>query len=210
MTNPYEVLGVKQTATDEEVKAAYKEMVKKYHPDRHTNNPLGDLAEEKLRQVNAAYDEIQAQRSGKSSAYGSGYSNGAGAGYGAGSAWNGGFSSAAPSPEFARVRQDIDAGRLDEAQAKLQRIQTRTAEWIFLDGMISYRRGWYDDAVSKVQQAVYMDPRNQEYGRALNQLTNAGTGYRNTAYGRGYRTNDDMLCTACQLYICADCCCDCI
>ena len=198
MTNPYEILGIKETATDAEVKAAYKEMVKKYHPDRHTNNPLGDLAEEKLRQVNAAYDEIQAQRSGKSQGAGYGYSAGAG------------FTGTASSPEFSQVRQDIDAGRLDEAQAKLQRIRTRTAEWIFLDGMISYRRGWYDDAVSKVQQAVYMDPRNPEYNQALNRLANAGTGYRNTAYGRGYRTNDDMLCTACQLYICADCCCDCI
>lgn len=196
MTNPYEILGIKESATDAEVKAAYKEMVKKYHPDRHTNNPLGDLAEEKLRQINGAYDEIQARRSGKSSGYGAGYS--------------GGTSGQAANPEFSQVRRDIDAGRLDEAQANLQRIRTRSAEWIFLDGMISYRRGWYDDAVSKVQQAVYMDPRNPEYNQALNQLTNAGAGYRNTVYGRGYRTNDDMLCTACQLYICADCCCDCI
>ena len=56
--NPYEILGVRETATDDEVKAAYKEMVKKYHPDRHANNPLEDLAEEKLVQVNQAYDEI--------------------------------------------------------------------------------------------------------------------------------------------------------
>jgi curved DNA-binding protein CbpA len=54
MGNPYEILGVKESATDEEIKAAYKVMVKKYHPDRHANNPLEDLAEEKLRQVNMA------------------------------------------------------------------------------------------------------------------------------------------------------------
>ena len=195
MGNPYEVLGIKETATDEEVKAAYKEMVKKYHPDRHMNNPLEDLAEEKLVQVNQAYDEINKMRSGKSSG-GAGY-------YGSGPR-------NATSPEFAQVRRDIDSGNLNGATAKLQRIQTRTAEWIFLDGMISYRKGWYDDAVSKIQQAVYMDPQNSEYNQALNQLMNAGQGYRNTAYGKGYRTNDDMLCTACQLYLCADCCCDCI
>jgi len=207
MGNPYEILGVKENASDEEIKAAYKTLVKKYHPDRHANNPLEDLAEEKLRQINQAYDEINDMRKGKAQgAYGAGGGYGAygGAGYGASSRRT------ATSPEFAEIRRDIDANRLNEAAAKLQRVQTRTAEWIFLDGMISYRKGWYDDAVSKIQQAVYMDPQNPEYNQALNGLMNAGQGYRNTAYGRGYRTNDDMLCTACQLYICADCCCDCI
>jgi molecular chaperone DnaJ len=200
MGNPYEILGVKENATDEEIKAAYKVLVKKYHPDRHANNPLEDLAEEKLRQVNMAYDEINDMRNGKSNnSYG-------------GSSNSGGYGGrrTSMSPEFAEVRRDIDANRLNEATAKLQRVQTRTAEWIFLDGMISYRKGWYDDAISKIQQAVYMDPQNLEYNQALNGLKNAGQGYRNTAYGRGYRSNDDMLCTACQLYICADCCCDCI
>lgn len=201
MGNPYEILGVKESATDEEIKAAYKTLVKKYHPDRHANNPLGDLAEEKLREINQAYDEITDIRKGKK-----------GPSYGGGGYGNAGYGGrrTATSPEFAEVRRDIDANRLNEATAKLQRMQTRTAEWIFLDGMISYRKGWYDDAVSKIQQAVYMEPQNPEYNQALNSLMTAGQGYRNTAYGRGYRSNDDMLCTACQLYICADCCCDCI
>ena len=200
MGNPYEILGVKESATDEEVKAAYKVLVKKYHPDRHANNPLEDLAEEKLQQINMAYDEIENMRKGKTTnTYGGASGSGA----------YGGRRNTV-SPEFAEVRRDIDANRLNEATAKLQRVQTRTAEWIFLDGMISYRKGWYDDAISKIQQAVYMDPQNAEYNQALNGLKNAGQGYRNTAYGRGYRSNDDMLCTACQLYLCADCCCDCI
>ena len=44
--NPYEVLGIKENATDEEIKAAYKELVKKYHPDKYIDNPLADLAEQ--------------------------------------------------------------------------------------------------------------------------------------------------------------------
>lgn len=56
--NPYEVLGVSENASEEEIKRAYKKLVKKYHPDRYQNNPLADLAEEKLQEVNEAYDML--------------------------------------------------------------------------------------------------------------------------------------------------------
>lgn len=63
--NPYEVLGVSENATDEEIKKAYKELVKKYHPDKYHNNPLADLAEEKLQEINEAYDMLMKGRGGK-------------------------------------------------------------------------------------------------------------------------------------------------
>ena len=81
--NPYEVLGVPENATDEQIKNAYKELVKKYHPDRYQDNPLADLAEDKLAEVNEAYDTIMRMRSGGSGAYGGGYNNGGG--------YNGGY-----------------------------------------------------------------------------------------------------------------------
>ena len=56
--NPYEVLGVPENASEEEIKKAYKELVKKYHPDKYQDNPLADLAEEKLQEVNEAYDML--------------------------------------------------------------------------------------------------------------------------------------------------------
>ena len=50
--NPYEVLGLKPGATQEEIKKAYRNLIKQYHPDQYGDNPLKDLAEEKMREIN--------------------------------------------------------------------------------------------------------------------------------------------------------------
>ena len=70
VTNPYEVLGVSPNASNDEVKRAYRELSRKYHPDSYVNNPLADLAEEKFKEVQEAYDQIMKQRES-----GGGYSN---------------------------------------------------------------------------------------------------------------------------------------
>ena len=60
--NPYEILGVRPGASEEEIKKAYREMVKKYHPDKYKNNPLEDLAKEKMQEINQAYESLQSGR----------------------------------------------------------------------------------------------------------------------------------------------------
>ena len=82
MTDPYTVLGVSPSATDDEIAKAYRAMARKYHPDL---NPGDKSAEAKMKEVNAAYEEIQAQRSGKTSSSGAG-----GAYYGGGSPYGNG------------------------------------------------------------------------------------------------------------------------
>ena len=58
MKDPYSVLGVPRTATDDEIKKAYRELARKYHPDNYVNSPLADVASEKMKEINEAYDTV--------------------------------------------------------------------------------------------------------------------------------------------------------
>ena len=142
------MLGISPNATDEQVKIAYRELAKKYHPDNYANNPLSDLAEEKMQEINQAYDAIVAQRRAGHSAGGQ---TGAGAYSGA--------------SQFSDIRRMINAGRLAEAQELLDGVAAanRDAEWHFLKGSIYYSRGWLDDALQCFQRACQLNPQNSEY-----------------------------------------------
>lgn len=197
MQNPYEVLGLKEGASQDEIKAAYREQVKKYHPDKHQDNPLYELAQEKLQEINEAYEYLSKNQNGNA-AYRSAGMNGQQQAYrGPGNA------------QFAEIRKMIDQGNLSGAAALLGQTQEQNAEWFFLSGMLSLRKGWYDDAVTKVQQATAMDPQNGEYRQALNHILTTANGYRTSAQGRGYTTNDD-LCRLAQCYCCTNLCCNCM
>lgn len=195
MGNPYEILGVREGASQEEIKAAYREQVKKYHPDKYQDNPLYQLAEEKLQEVNEAYDFLTKNK-------------GQGAGNNSGSY---GGSQGSSNSSFQEIRKTIDRGNLPMAEAMLNNMTNKNAEWFFLSGMIFMKKGWYDQASSQVQIAISMDPSNMEYRNAMNSMMSAGNGYRAASYDRGYNgRGNDMFCQALQCYCCADMCCDCI
>ena len=177
MNDPYQVLGVPETATDEEIKRAYRELARKYHPDNYHDNPLADLAQEKMKEINAAYEQITKMRgsgghgsgstsSRQSSGYG-GY--GSYGGYG-GSTYRqyGGSSSSV----LQQVRIAINTGDLSRAEALLANYSDHNAEWNFLKGAVCYRRGWMDEAKRYYQTACQMDPGNAEYRQALDYMEN--------------------------------------
>lgn len=197
MNDPYAVLGVSPSASDEEIKKAYRELVKKYHPDNYVNNPLADLAEAKMKDVNEAYDLIVKQRT-----QGGYQSAGAGSSSYSGSYQSGGQSSAYRSPVFNQVRQLINQNELSEAERVLRTSPASSGEWYYLMGTIAYRRGWMDDARQNFWTASNMEPGNLEYRQAVNSMNmQASRG----AYGGGMDMG--QLCTTicCMNLLCDMC-----
>lgn len=196
MNNPYEVLGIKEGAGEEEIKKAYREQVKKYHPDQYQDNPLSKLAEEKLREVNEAYDYLMKNPSPRRESAGSGSG---------GRSWN----SPNDNEFFGRVRANINNGNIKAAEDMLDGHSNRTAPWYYMKGVIFMRKGWYDEAYQHIQTAVNMDPSNYEYRNALGRMNNTNNVYRDNAFGRGYAKGGPDICTICQCLWCSDCCCEC-
>mgnify|MGYP004623890047 FL=1 len=190
MRDPYQVLGVPSTATDEEVKKAYRNLARKYHPANYHDNPLADLAQERMKEINEAYEEIQTQRKRGASAgsYGtsSGYTGGASYGYGG----YGGYQSYAG--PYQRVRMAILQNDLNLAEELLNAMQNHDAEWNFLKGVLCQKRGWMDEARRYYQTAVQMDPDNSEYQQALDRAEGRQTTYRPDGYGSASTGNCQM------------------
>ena len=184
MRDPYEVLGVSKNATQDEIKSAYRKLAKQYHPDRYIGNPLADLASEKFKEINEAYDALTG---GNTSSHSSGSSyQGAG--------------------NFAQIRNYINLGAVDEAERLLDAMSERGAEWFYLKGMVCLRRGWHTQGINFIQQAVNMEPNNSEYRNTLNAIQNQTRQYRDIGGGM----NDATMCNCCSNLLCADCCCECM
>ena len=201
MRSPYEVLGIREGAGVEEIKSAYKDLVRKYHPDQYRNNPLSDLAEEKLKEINQAYEMLLKKHAEGSRSNGNNHQN----------TYNSNYTNHTGSRAYYdQARAFVNSGRLAEAEAVLNRMTTREAEWYFIKGLIYSKKGWYNEAYSNITTAVNMEPSNYEYREALNRMNYSNQQYQASTYNRrGYDSGPD-LCGICQCLICSDCCCECM
>ncbi len=205
MKNPYQVLGVSPDASDDEIKQAYRALARKYHPDKYRDSDLSDLASEKMKEINAAYEEIQKMRA-------SGSAGGAqGGSYGPNT--NGQSTYTGENAAlYARIRALINQNEIREAEKLLYSVPeaSHNAEWFFLMGCVLLKKGYYMDAQRMFDRASSMDPYNSEYRSAGEQLR-----YRTSQYGGGYRTSGQPqtacnTCDCCSNLICLDCCCECM
>ena len=198
MKDPYSVLGVPRDADDDAIKKAYRELARKYHPDNYAGTNLAEVAEEKMKEINEAYDAVQKERqaakTGDSTYTSGGYSTYTSSG----------------TTSFAEIRELIRAGRYSEAELKIDATPAgdRGAEWNYLKGCLLVQRGYYYDAMKYIEVACYLDPGNAEYREAKRRMNT-----RSTMFGSPYRTNTHMgsadVCGLCANLLCADTLCEC-
>lgn len=197
--NPYEVLGVPENADEATIKKAYRKLVKQYHPDNYKDNPLADLAKEKLQEINEAYDMITSGKTGN---------NNSGGSYG-GNNYNNNYSNnyGGNNAKFAYIRSLIQQRRIADADAELNRTNDGSAEWHFLKGVVCLSKGWHFEGIQHLQTACNMEPGNMEYRNALNSVNMRGGAYMGRSNAYGYNSGPDA-CSCCSNLLCADCCCE--
>jgi len=213
--DPYKVLGVSPDASDEEIKKAYRALAKKYHPDR---NPGDTEAAKKMQQVNAAYEQIKnPEKAQQHQGYG-GYGNSYGGGYsqydpfgfgGYGGYRQQSYTGADNGDNYQKAAMNyIRFGRYREALNALNNATDRNARWYYLSALANDGLGNQVTALEHIRRAVSMEPDNQEYIDALNQIEHGGAAYRRQAgnfTGFEMRSNPCMnlcLCYLFQLFCC--------
>ncbi len=141
----YELLGVSETATDEEIKARYEELKKKYSEERFLEGEAGNEAARMLNRIDVAYNEIMIERSEKHSAENTGSS-------------------------YAKVDEYIRAGKINEAQAVLDEFNERPAEWHYLQSVVFYKKNWMNESKKQLEIAMQLEPDNEKYKETYRKL----------------------------------------
>lgn len=211
--NPYDVLGISPNASEEEIKRAYREKSRKYHPDANVNNPLADLAEEKFKEIQEAYNEIMKERE---SGGGYGYGNRNTGNYNSSSYNYGGYSNQSSGGqqgvEMQAVYNFIGNRRYQDALNVLNRMPNRNAQWYYMSAMANMGVGNNVLAKDHAAQAVNMEPNNIQYRQLLNQLSWNSQRYQSNPYGGNYANGSSPCGTGnmcCDLWI-MDSLCECM
>ena len=205
MSDPYKILGVSPYASDDEITKAYKKLAKKHHPDNYTDNPLADLATEKMQEINQAYDEIRRTRRENGSHNNAGYQG-----------YTGYSNQSQGNVKYNDVRIMIQQGRIADADQILSGVPShmRDAEWYFLKGTVLHIKGWTEQAYENFKRAYEMEPGNNEYREAFLRTDNERNGqYAGYNPGQSPTDNSGCFCSSCDIctaLCCADTCCECM
>lgn len=202
MIDPYGVLGVSRTASEDEIKKAYRNLSRRYHPDANINNPNKAQAEEKFKRIQQAYRQIMEERE-----------HGASGGFGS---FDGGdrygrqgydpFGS--ESLHMKAAANYINGGHFKEALNVLGTISERTAKWYYYSAIAHAGCGNNVQAVQHAEQALSMEPGNMHYRRLVQQLESGGFWYagRQSPY-MGMEGAPGNLCNrVCFTYMLCSCC----
>ncbi len=200
MADPYEVLGVDRSASDDEIKRAYRRLAKQYHPDANPDDPE---AARKMQEINAAYDQIKNPEKYRSQSAGSaGYDP-----FGGYGGYSGGYSGASQHSYDDSYMQGaynyIRFRRYAEALNMLNQLDStkRNGQWYYLSALANYGLGNQVTALEHIRRAVSMEPDNQEYLDTLNRMEHGGDFYRQRAGNyRGFSTTMNPCANLCLCY----------
>lgn len=205
MKENYKFLGLKETATDEEIAEKYRELKAKFSEERWQDGEAGNEAARNLTKLETVYREITEARK-EASKNTDGESS------------------------FEEIASLLKADKLSEAQTKLDDFNERNAEWHYLQAVLFYKKNWTNDSKKQLEIAMQMDPDNLKYRNAYGKL-NAKNEYQQQAAsqtqnpytnpnGMPMDDGDQMggnacsnCISCCYTYLCVDClfslCCGC-
>lgn len=172
MSDPYSVLGVSRSATDRDIKKAYREQSRKYHPDSYTDEVQKKWAEDKFREVQEAYNQIVEERSGKGQSYG---------GYGRNASQN--YSE--EDQHLMAALNYINARRFNEAIHVLDSMSERNGRWYYLSSYANLGLGNNVVAQDYAKRACEIEPDNPEFRQYYERLMQGG-GIYGTPFGGGF------------------------
>ena len=222
MINPYSVLGVSQSASDEEIKKAYRSLSRKYHPDANINNPNKDQAEARFKEVQQAYQQIMQEREYQTSGsaqdgYDPSGDFGGFGGFGSFRGFSGQYRQAGTGPteseddlHMKAASNFINSRHYREALNLLNGIRDRNARWFYYSALANSGAGNIAIALEHAREAANREPDNFQYQILLNRLEGGSIWYRRQqgSYQTTFSTGNNWCLKLCIANLMCNLCCN--